>query len=240
LSDGQASVPSRKGGRLTGSEGLKHGLCSKKRDIDAVHAVMAENIHGLDEEIACLQQLMHGLVERDANETQLAEVYMRASRRLDDLLAAAGKLRAAQEDPRVEGFLKQLDEFTQNTKFPSFSQELRQVAHGLTPREAGSGSIMGEVIATSRLLLRNAHRRAMAEIVVCEYMRIVDLYGRGCISLVRLLKPGADGQYERMMAYFNRQLDRAIRQLTDEWGLDRNDEPAISSQVGPLPAAGSS
>ncbi len=217
---GQAELPSRKGGHLTGVEGLKHGLCSKVRDLDAVHAIVAENIVGVDDEIVCLRQLMRGLLEREGNATRLAEVYSLSALRLGVLVSASGHILQGQQDPRVAQFLSAIDEAMERIGEPPASQYLRQQALGLTSEAGQSLTLLTEEAATIRLLLRNAFRRATQEVDTREYVRIVDLYSQGCLRLARLLKIGVGDEYERLRRYWMATIDLAIRELCQEWGLD--------------------
>jgi hypothetical protein len=78
-----------------------------------------------------------------------------------------------------------------------------------------------EEIATIRLLLRNAYRRAMQRIETREYLRLVDLYSLGCVRLARMLKIGGCDENGRLERYLQNMIDEAIRELHREWGLDR-------------------
>ncbi len=61
----------------------------------------------------------------------------------------------------------------------------------------------------------------MQEIDTHEYVRIVELYSRGCLRLARLLKAAnAGNEYELMHSYLEVMVDQEIGELRKEWGLD--------------------
>jgi hypothetical protein len=54
-----------------------------------------------------------------------------------------------------------------------------------------------------------------------EYLHLVELYSRGCVRLVRLLKIGGCDENGRLERYIQNRFDEAIRELARERGLDR-------------------
>jgi hypothetical protein len=127
----------------------------------------------------------------------------------------------AHEDPWAEEFLSKLDEIEVREGRPPVSQQIRANALGLSTDAIEAAGMVTEEIATIRLLLRNVYRRAMQGIETREYLRLVDLYGLGCVRLGRLIKIGGCDGNGRLERYLHNMIDEAIRHLTREWGLDR-------------------
>jgi len=51
---------------------------------------------------------------------------------------------------------------------------------------------------------------------VPDYVRLVEIYGSGCVRLVRMLKKeGRD--HSRLERYLQEAIDQAIREITKEW-----------------------
>jgi hypothetical protein len=57
---------------------------------------------------------------------------------------------------------------------------------------------------------------------VAVYMRLVEIYGGGCVRLVRMLKKeGSD--HGRLKRYLKEGIDQAIRVVNQEWELSRQE-----------------
>jgi hypothetical protein len=69
-------------------------------------------------------------------------------------------------------------------------------------------------------MLRNVYQRAMQDVGAAEYVHLVDLYGKGCTRLARLLKVGGCDEGEKILNYFHAMVDEAIRQVRKELLLD--------------------
>jgi integrase len=87
--DNEIPVPVRGTKPFQGREGTTHGFYSRSKDIQAVRAVMAENIRGMDQELTCLRNLMRQLLEREGDETRLMEAYSLATQRLGQLVSVS-------------------------------------------------------------------------------------------------------------------------------------------------------
>jgi site-specific recombinase XerC len=215
-----AQVPLRQTRRLVGGESTTHGFFTHKQDVPAVKAVMAENIHGVDGEIACLRKLMRGLLDQAGDEAPLLAAYSQTTHRLSGLVSARAPLKKGKKDPWAEELLSKLDEIETGEGRPPVSLQVREQALGLSPDEVDATGMVTEEIATIRLLLRNLYRRAMQGIGSHEYLRLVELYDLGCVRLARLLKIGGGDGDDRLARYLQDTIDKAIADLTREWGLD--------------------
>jgi len=216
----EVEVPSRRAKPFKEGEHIAHGFYSHRKDIQAVREVMAEDIQGMEDETAGLKRLMRGLLELEGDETKLAEAYSQAAHRLGELVCQAEPLKQGMENPWAEQFLSFVDEIEQRNGRLPISPQVREEAFGIGPDMAEASGSVTEEIATIRLLLRNAYRRAMSGIERREYLRIVDLYSLGCGRLARLLKIGGDNGNGRLERNLRKAIDEAIRQLNQEWRLE--------------------
>ncbi len=215
-----AQVPLRQTRRLVGGESTTHGFFTHKKDMPAVKEVMQENIHGVDEEIVCLRTLMRGLCEREGDDLRLVAAYSQAATRLGDLVSAGAPLNKEKDNPWAEEFLSKLDEIEALNGRSLISPQVREQALGLSPDGVDATGMVTEEIATIRLLLRNLYRWAMQGVGSHEYLRLVELYGLGCVRLARLLKIGGGDGVDRLAKYLQDTIGKAIAELTQEWGLD--------------------
>ena len=166
---------------------------------------------------------MRGLLEREGDEMRLMEAYSQAAHRLSILISASEPLEKTKEDPWAEQLLTFLDGIEVREGRPPVSQQIRANALGLSTEVVEVTGMVTEEIATIRLLLRNVYLRAMQGIETREYLRLVDLYGQGSVRLGRLIKIGGGDGNGRLERYLQNMIDEAIRYLTREWGLDRED-----------------
>jgi hypothetical protein len=214
-------VPERRAKPFKEGEHTTHGFYTHRKDIQAVRAVVAENIQGMKEETACLRKLMRGLLEQEGDEARLVEAYSQAARRLGELVSIGESAQKGKKDPWAEEMLSKLDEIEMRNGRPAISPRVREEALGISPEMLEVRGMVTEEIATIRLLLRNAYRRATQGIERREYLRLVDLYGLGCVRLARLLKIGGCDENGRLERYLQNAADEAIRELRREWGLDQ-------------------
>jgi hypothetical protein len=219
----EVEVPIRSAKPFKEGENIRHGMYAHRKDMQAVRAIMAENIQGLDQEIACLRQLMKGLLEREGDDLHQVEAYSQAARRLGELLPANEEKGREKQDTWAEEFLSKLDELSIRDGQPIVSPQIRQNALGFSPGLLGATGRIVEEAATLRLLLRNVYRHALLQVGRREYVHLVDLYGLGCVRLSRLLKIGGGDEKGRLDNYLHAMIDEAIRELTREWHLGGED-----------------
>jgi hypothetical protein len=67
-------------------------------------------------------------------------------------------------------------------------------------------------------MLRNVLGPALQTQETPETIRLVEIYGRGCIRLVRMLKKEGSDQ-SRLERYLRQAIDKAIREVAREWGM---------------------
>jgi site-specific recombinase XerD len=219
-------APDRSARRGKPGEGARHGFYARCHPPEAVAAVLAENIQGISEEIVGLRMLGRALLERQAQvrdpvqTVQLGEAYTLAAYRLGELIKAEVKLadqkRASLED---ETLLERLDEMAGVLGLEPFSERARQERQaGLDP----AARRVVEEVASTRLVLRNTINQAgqahfTGAYQVGQLINLVDLYGIGCVRLVRLLSiEGAGAGWVGVQLHAA--TDQALEDLLVEWG----------------------
>jgi hypothetical protein len=151
----------------------------------------------------------------------LVEAYTQAAHRLGELVSASEPVRKGKKDPWAEELLSKLDEIEMRNGHPPISQRVREEALGISADMMEASGMVTEEVATIRLLLRNVYRRAMQGIETREYLRLLDLYGLGCVWLARLLRIGGCDNNEKLVRYLQNSIDEAIRQVNRELRGDR-------------------
>lgn len=205
-------VPVRETKPFKAGENLTHGYYTHKRDMQAVRAVMAENIHGMQQEIACLRSLMNLILEHHGDEAGLVDSYTRAASRLAELIKVAELVKEHKKDSWAYETLDDLDRIAASLGQPPCSQQIRDQAMGLS---SSTGHVAVE-IASIRLLLRNLYRWAMQEVNPHAYLHLVDLYGSGCVRLAKLLKLGGGDEAGDLERILSEGLAEAIREVHEE------------------------
>jgi len=215
----EGGPPVRRARPFKPGEGVTHGFYARSQPMEAVRAVLAEDIQGVEEEIAGLRTLIRGLLEREGDFVRLGEAYSQAVRRLGEMMAAEKQPEEGEEEAWADDFLKRLDTIEIEQGRPPISDEVRKEALRDEPELGVTSRRLVEEIATMRLLLRNAFRLAMEAQETQDYIRLVDLYSSGCVRLVRLLKVGGEDQ-GRLARYMQKQIDLALRDISKELGLE--------------------
>ena len=187
--------------------------------------VLAEDVHGIDEEIAGLRTLGRGLLERQGTAhsreaVRLGDAYFQTATRLAEMIKAEAQFTGdSKEDAWSEEVLAVMDKFQLQAGLPPVSAEIRAAVLGGDPELEAADRRVVEEIAATRYVLRNAFSLAMQAQEAQDYIRLVEVYGSGCVRLVRLLKMEKGGQ-SRLKDFLNEQLDRAIREVVKEFGLE--------------------
>jgi site-specific recombinase XerC len=231
LQESDTPLPVRQTRLLQGGEGTTHGFYARRKDKQAVGAVLAENIQGMDQEIACLRNLMRLLLERAGDEARLMDTYLQAAQRLGVLVSAGKSAHKGEMDTWAEEVLSMADRFAAENGSPPISPRVREEALGISPAGDEAVGVVTEEIATIRWLLRNVYKRAMQGVDNREYLILVDLYGTGCVRLARLLKLGGSGESGALVRYMRGCLDQAIREVHQEFrsgeNRDQVNEPGL-------------
>jgi integrase len=216
MQESVSSLPVRQTRLLQGDEGTIHGFYARRKDKQAVRAVIAENIQGIQQETTCLRTLMRLLLEREGDEARRMEVYLQAAQRLGVLVSAGKSAHKGEMDTWAEEVLSFADRFAAEKGQPPISPSVRQEALGMSLAGDEATGLVTEEIATIRLLLRNVYSCACQGVADREFLHLVDLYGIGCVRLARLLKLGRNGESGPLVRYMQACLDQAIREVHQE------------------------
>ncbi len=221
----RAQVPDRKAKPFRPGERITHGYYQESQPEEEVLAVLAEDIQGIEEEIAGLRRLARRLVAklkeaRSNKETgQLADTHSLAASRLGELIEAEKQLaKDGKEDTWAEEALARLDKGLIEFGERPVSEALRAGALEVEPELAMAARCLVEEIAAVRYMLRNVLGLALQTQETAETIRLVEIYGSGCARLVRMLKKEGSDQ-GRLERYIREAFDEAIRELNQEWGM---------------------
>jgi hypothetical protein len=225
--DFQAQVPDRSAKTFKPGDRITHGYYAQSHPAGEVLDVLAEDIQGIEEEIAGLRSLARGLVarlkeaRRSKEVAQIADTQTRAASRVAEMIDAEKKLAGDGEAGAwAEELLAALDKFAIKRGGKPVSEELRAEALGDEPELTIFSRCLAEEIATARYMLRNVLELARETQEVAVYMRLVEIYGNGCVRLVRMLKKGGS-DHGRLERYLRMGSDEAIRLVNQEWELRR-------------------
>ena len=203
-----------------------HELFARSQLPQAVAAVLAENIQGVEEEIVGLRMLGRNLLERQEQEqnrhaaARLGDAYTRTAYRL------AGMIRAEQELAKkggssewAEAVLEAMDRHEVEQGRQPVSQGVRAQALGRDEDLGANSRHLVEEVAAVRHVLRTTLRLAMEAEEAREALRLVDTYGYGCMRLLRLLRMETmdSGKLER---YLRELIDGAIQENARIMGLE--------------------
>jgi hypothetical protein len=188
-------VPDSKPKPFRPGEGITHGYYADSQPEEEVLAVLAEDIQGIEAEIAGLRRLARRLVAklkaaRSVKEIgQLADTHSLAASRLGELIAAENQLAVdGVEDTWAEEALARLDKALINWGERPVGEEVRAEALGVEPEMAMAARRLVEEIAAVRYMLRNVLWLALQTQETAETIHLVEIYGSGCGRLVRMLK----------------------------------------------------
>ncbi len=197
--------------------------------------MVRENIRGIDEEIVGLRVLGRGLLERQARATsgteaaQLGDSYSKAAYRLGELMRAEAELEIlGRTSERADDFLNRLDKLAVEHGWEPVGDSIRADAlRGDVELKAAARRLVEE-IASLRYVLRNTFRLAMEGIrergeggggqEAREYMRLVEIYGSGCVRLVKLLKM-EEGGGSRLEVHLDELIQDAMEEARDRLGV---------------------
>ena len=219
-------LPDRKRYVFRSWEGMTHGMWAKRQPPEAVVAVLAESVRGMDDEITGLRMVNRVLLEMQERATDRVEVallsdaYTLAAARLSEMITADEKMKKSREKGNwAEEFLGRLARRSAADGDAELYIE-REKARALG-RGAGlavNARRLAEEIAGTRVALRRTFQMVMECEDGREKARLAGIYGNGCNRLVRLLKLEGDEQ-SRLRVYLNEAIDRAITEIYEEWGL---------------------
>ena len=217
-------LPDRQVKPFKPGEGLIHGLYANSQPMEAVLEVLAENIKGIDDELACMRILGRGLTERlntasPHDQALLSEAYFDIAYRVGTILEIENeRLEDAKDEHWGDDFLVMLDEFLLAQGSPPVSEAVRREALQSDPELEVLTKQTAEEIATARYLLRNLFRVSMEAVKIKDFARWTSLYSTGFIRMAKLIdkQPPESGRLE---AYLTRGINQALEELMEEWGI---------------------
>jgi site-specific recombinase XerD len=219
-------LPNRQPHRIQSSDVYVHGFYARSQPVEAVRAVMAENIQGLDEQITGLRALGRGLFERQVEaaspggSVQLLELYGLVTGWLAILIRTEAHLaECGEQTSSVEYFLAGIERACQ-VEGETFDRAalVAEALGGDLGLALGSRQLLEE-IATLRYLLRNTLAAALGAGDAEAYARMVQHYGHGCLRLARLLRR-EKSEEGRLAAYIQEAINQAVEEVLKGWKVE--------------------
>jgi hypothetical protein len=122
-----------------------------------------------------------------------------AAYRLGELIQAEKYMTERDKpDERAEHILQALDRAAERLGYEPVSESIRAEALGGDANLQAADRRLVEEIASQRYVLRNTFRLAEETQDGREYMRLAEVYGSGCVRLLKMLK--AEGGRQRPAA----------------------------------------
>lgn len=149
--------------------------------------MLAENVKGIDQELAGLRLLGRGLMERlgqaasSSEAARLGRAYAQLTSRMTDLVSQEQAIKEVSGTSQIERTLAYWSH--------CWSKDNESLLH-VDPQDGSELSTRSlvEETASLRVVLRRTLQLALQAQDNQEYARLVDLFGYGCMRLVRLLK----------------------------------------------------
>jgi DNA-binding transcriptional MerR regulator len=223
--ENQDRLPVRKVRLFKPGDGLTHGFYAGSQPSEAVVAMLKEGVQGIGEEIESLRTLARRLLERQEQArnsreaAQLGEDYTLAASRIGEMIKAEKELADRGEASHwAEEVLATLDRMASAAGEEPVSDQVRKDALGDDLQLEAAARCLVEEIASTRCVLRKSFRMAMEVQEMRELVHLVEIYGKGFMRLVRLLKieKSNTGQLE---AYLREGIDKALEIVAKELGL---------------------
>ena len=126
-------------------------------------------------------------------------------------------LKDVEQDKGTDKLLAALDQIGIDQGHKPTSEEVRAAALGSEPQLQITARRMLEEIAAVRYSLRSVLALALETRPVPEYVHLVEIYGCGCVRLVRMLKKEPRDQ-ERLHRYLMEMIHAAHQEVLREWG----------------------
>jgi hypothetical protein len=202
------------------------GFTGKSQPPEEVRAMMAEGKRGLGEEIEGLRWLERRLLRMQAECSdgreleELMGAYGRAAARTGELVRYEKELaKRSKTDGWVEEFEAMVKRVAEETEDEGGKTEDRGRRTEEEEEERGAAGRLAEEIAALRVVLRRSFGMAMASEETKAMLRLVELYGRGCMRLARLLKleGGAASEKEEEL---KRDIEEALKEAAKEMGVE--------------------
>lgn len=232
LQNAQPPPPSRRASPFQPGDHLTHGLYASQQPQAAIQSILAEDLHGLAEQIAGLRQLGNRLLELLAvapsplHAGRLGELYTLLAARLADLLKYERRLAAHPPDPWIDRLIDFFNDHARLNHTPltdrsSLLAEALSSSSSVDPSETQfqmdqNRSLTTEIAAT-RYILRNTLQLALAASTPLELIHLIEIYSIACNRLLRLLKAdqGADSD-AIITAYIQKMIEQAAHAVLVE------------------------
>ena len=208
----------------------KHGLYAYSQPVEAVRAVLREDIQGVEEQIAGLRRLCRGLMAMLAKsahsqeKAQLAQAYTLNAERLAKLIEAEKRLgKGGEQDDLTEQTLATLDAASIEMGNGPVSEAIRAAALGDGAELAIDARQLVEEIAGARLVLRDTLKMALEaeqKDDTADYIRLADIYSIGCNRLMKALRAGGSEQ-GRLAAFLKDLFEKTLAEVQQEQGVPR-------------------
>ena len=189
----EAQAPNRSVIPFKPGEGITHGFYAQFMPEAEVQAILAEEMRGIEGEMAGLEALLDKLTAWQDSTLSLKEemgsldALTKNAERLSQLGAAGEGLAEREElSPGVEAILEMIEQVGMRKGDPELGEKARAEALADDPQDTARK----QQVAVVRGMLRRAHRLALETQEVAEFLRLVEIYGRGCMRLLRMLKSG--------------------------------------------------
>ena len=226
-------IPDRKAKPFRPGEGVVHGYYQKSQPAEAVLAVLAEEIEGVEEQIAGLRLLVRGLMERliaaqgSQLVAQLADAHSRAATRLAELIDfERNREQKGEDDSGTEELLEAMDQMAIALGRAPYSEDIRARFVGEDADLGLTNRRLVEEIAAVRYSLRRVLALSLESEGTAAYLHLVEIYGNGCLRLVRLLKrEGRDDG--RLGDYLQEMLLTAVSEVLGDWQAGEEGQPLI-------------
>ena len=230
LPDEGEELPERKPHRYKLGEGIIHGFYTQKQPIKEVLAVLEEDIQGMDYEFIGLRNLArmlfsaHSKAKRNDEAARLGEAYTQAAARLCVIIKSERERGEPSEEVQwVNEFLTMLDNAAAQDNEAADddgetpSEEFWREFEESDPELNAASRRLTEEIAGLRVVLRQLYDLVMETQEVKALVRYVDLYGRGCTRLARLLK-AEKGNESRAADFLRELINETIVEVNREMG----------------------
>ena len=208
---------------------LKYGLHARNTP-EEVQAILAEDVHGLDDELAGLGELKNRLLELQAepsNRPYLARILDLVTQVTHRALEMGKTKAILGQDGQMDALDEQILAVVR-----SVNEERRRELDEADGTEGGAAEMLeGEQgaallghpeiavqIASVRFALRRSFYLAMTGTDTDEVLRMITVYHKSCYPLMHMLKDQAASQ-SSVTEKWRLAVDQAITEFTEEFGL---------------------
>ncbi len=219
----EPEVPYRYPNVFKEGDQVTHGFSSRVRDLTAIQQLQAQDIRGVDTELANLRRLMQGVIDRHIDEAGALDVYSNSGFRLGRLVTFSERATNESDDTWVQEMLRVLSDVALEHGMPDPTIGLIAGSSSDSQEDLDTGCFDRE-IATLRWMLGNVYLRAMSGVSDHEYLRLLDLYGVGCMRLLRMLSALSTHPSGQLASLLNRTIDQAIAEVYKEHQVQKEND----------------